>query len=164
MKLRKTATSPCPREGSTLVLLCSGSPRRPMWPRAAGSWSSLLSRSMTLRGECAPARATPARRRLSCQRVRSAPAYAQGGSECRGLLCAAAGLVFNECSICMESLDVGELLVCEQTLHRRKTLVEGEMADFFFKRKRKLMIQTVTSLFSRKQTCQTTVHAAHVPR
>ena len=31
---------PCPREGSTTVLLCLGSSRRPDWPRAAGSWSS----------------------------------------------------------------------------------------------------------------------------
>ena len=38
---------PCPREGSTIVLLCLGSSRRPMWPRAAGSWSSLFSRSLT---------------------------------------------------------------------------------------------------------------------
>ena len=30
---------PCPREGSTIVLLCMGSSRRPMWPRAArASW------------------------------------------------------------------------------------------------------------------------------
>ena len=43
--------------------------------------------------------------------------HAEGGSECRCLLCAAAGLVFNECSSCTGSLDVGELLVCEQTLH-----------------------------------------------
>ena len=33
------------------------------------------------------------------------------------------------------SLVVGELLVCEQTLHWGKTLVEGEMAELFFKKK-----------------------------
>ena len=73
---------PCPREGSTLVLLCLGSSRRPMWPRAAGSWSCWPSRSLTSRDECAPARAAPARRRLSCQRARSAPACAAGHSPC----------------------------------------------------------------------------------
>ena len=36
---------PCPREGSTLVLLCLGSSRRPGWLRAAGAWSSWPSRS-----------------------------------------------------------------------------------------------------------------------
>ena len=46
-----------------------------------------------------------------------------------------------------------------QTLHWKKTLVECETAENF----KKLVIQTVTSLFSRKQTCLTTVHAAHVP-
>ena len=73
---------PCPREESMLVLLCSGSSRRPMRPRAAESLSSLLSRLKTSRGECAPARTAPARWRLSCQRVRSAPACPAGHDPC----------------------------------------------------------------------------------
>ena len=38
--LRWRGCWPCPREGSTIVLLCLGSSRRPDWQRAAGSWSS----------------------------------------------------------------------------------------------------------------------------
>ena len=38
----------------------------------------------------------------------------------------------------MRSLDVGELLVCEQTQHWGKTLVEGEIAVFFFFEKKKI--------------------------
>ena len=48
---------PCPWEGSTLVLPCSGSARRAEWPRAAGSQSSLSSSSLAWSGECATARA-----------------------------------------------------------------------------------------------------------
>ena len=56
--------------------------RRPKWPRAAGSCSSLPSSSLTRRAECATARAAPARQRLSCPRARSAPSRPAGHGPC----------------------------------------------------------------------------------